>query len=240
MHNTETESLLERRYRMRGLRRRDVLAKRRRNLISRNKSEAQREAVSVQRKKDWASGVYSRELLVKRNKGNRQRQLVSESWTAERRKAESAKTKKRMVAGSRLHDAVSSAASKRMAGLWKTKSWRKKMFRLTGFRTLVDYARSLRVRQTGPEKKLYADLKVIFKSSRIFSQSPFKKAKCIPDFYIPALRLCVFYDSSYWHKGKSEKDLAQTIRLRALGYRVVRIKERSYGRGIGLVKRIGG
>ncbi len=45
------------------------------------------------------------------------------------------------------------------------------------------------------------------------------------DITVPALRLVVEFDGSYWHRGNDDTDLQKTLRLEAVGWRVVRLRE---------------
>lgn len=201
-------------------------------LNERNKSQKQRQESSAARSRQWADPEYAarmRSILVARNKSRKQRLAAKRRWTKEARMQWSAEMKRQMRPGTDRRKNVSRAASNRMNRLWKTDQWKQKIIGLVsgGRMDLRVFAKRLRAKQSKEQIELRRIVKEIT-TRRVYSERAIPEAKTIVDLYIPSLRLCIFYDSAYWHKDTAAVDKAKTAKLNELGFRVVRVRENRY------------
>jgi len=76
------------------------------------------------------------------------------------------------------------------------------------------------------ELRIYSEIKFLFKDACL--QKKMYGMEC--DIYIPALKLAIEVDGSYWHRDKQDKDLNKTRVLQENGITVLRVREKGLDR----------
>ena len=75
-----------------------------------------------------------------------------------------------------------------------------------------------------PELRLLSELKVIFSDKKIEWRKRIKTDEI--DLFIPSLNIAIEYDGYHWHKDKSNKDSNKDKRLKKIGIKTVRLREK--------------
>lgn len=183
-------------------------------LVARLKSPEARQQRSEQSKKMWADPEFR--LL--------QSESRKRSWTPERRQA-----KGKWTAEFNRTEKAKASRSITSAANWENKEIRSRM--LGGMvRRKAEIFRSRPV--TDFEARCYQFLDEC--GIRYERQHAIVEAFTIPDAYIEDARICIYFDSEYWHSKpqNAARDLRQRRNLELLGYKVLVIRCDQHAREI--------
>ena len=171
-------------------------------LVNEQDKEEFKRQIAERSKRNWSNPEYR----AKQSESRRR------AWTPERR----------ANAGQRIAKFNSTAKAKASRSISSKKNWQDQAIRsrMTANMTLSHAERSRREGPNEFESRCYAFLSSIH--AEYIAQHPIPEAATVVDAYIPEARLCVYFDSEYWHSKPENilRDSRIRARLETLGYAV--------------------